>query len=383
MKLLIINSVLGYGSTGKIVVDIAREYEKKGYEVKIAYGRMGNDSEDAKRYGVRIESDLGVRLHGLYTRLTDKHALGSVWATKKFLKWADQFDPDELWLHNLHGYYINYELLFNWIKTRPQMKVRWTLHDCWAFTGHCSHFTYVKCNRWMMDSFSAGNSACEGCHDCPQIDQYPKALADYSKNNFLRKKAAFTGVQDMTIITPSHWLGELVKKSFLGEYNVEVVHNTINRSVFCPIANTFKKDHNIQGKTMILGVANVWEKRKGIDDYLELSQKLDESCVVVLVGLSQKQISDINQKYANIIALPKTNSAKELAKIYTAADVFVNLTYEDNYPTVNLEAEACGTPVITYDTGGCKETIRRSDSKVIPYGVDNVAEYIHEFRTES
>jgi glycosyltransferase involved in cell wall biosynthesis len=134
---------------------------------------------------------------------------------------------------------------------------------------------------------------------------------------------------------------------------------------------------------MILGVANVWEKRKGIDDYLELSQKLDESCVVVLVGLSQKQISDINQKYANIIALPKTNSAKELAKIYTAADVFVNLTYEDNYPTVNLEAEACGTPVITYDTGGCKETIRRSDSKVIPYGVDNVAEYIHEFRTES
>ena len=227
MKLLLINSVLGFGSTGRIVLDTAKEYEQNGYEVKIAYGQSRKTSRelepDISKYGVRIGNDVDVYYHVLYTRLTDKHGLASTHATKQFLKWADEYNPDVLWLHNIHDYYINYELLFDWIKSRPQMQVKWTLHDCWAFTGHCSHFIYVKCDKWLT-----------GCHNCPQLDQYPKAISDNSLDNYSRKKRAFTGVNNLTLITPSNWLKEMVQKSYLSEYPVEVRYNTINTYIFKP-----------------------------------------------------------------------------------------------------------------------------------------------------
>ncbi|MBO4678782.1 MAG: glycosyltransferase, partial [Lachnospiraceae bacterium] len=187
MRVLFINSVLGYGSTGRIVCDLAKEYKENGNEVKIAYGRMDSKSSLADEYGVRIGGKADVLFHALYTRITDKHGLASKRATRAFLKWAEAYNPDILWLHNVHGYYINYEMLFKWIKSRPQMQVKWTLHDCWAFTGHCSHFTYVKCDKWI-----------DGCSKCPQLNQYPKSFTDNSKDNYLREKAAFTGVKNMT-----------------------------------------------------------------------------------------------------------------------------------------------------------------------------------------
>ena len=343
MKLLLLNSFLGFGSTGHIVLDIAKEYEQKGYEVKVAYGRVADklpDESMKSKYGVRIGNDMGVYFHVIYTRLTDKHGLTSNSATKQFLEWAEAYDPDILWIHNIHGYFINYELLFQWIKSRPNMQVKWTLHDCWTCTGHCAHFTYAKCDRWLT-----------GCHDCPQLSVYPQSSHDNSLGNYLRKKAAFTGVKDLTIITPSNWLKGIVKKSFLAEYPVEVVYNTINKNIFKPTESTFKQDHGFQNKMMILGVSSVWHERKGLNDLIELSRRLDhKNYQIVIVGLSEKQVKELKASNGNIFAIAHTSNVQELVEIYSAADVFVNPTYEDTFPTVNMEAEACGTPVITYNT---------------------------------
>ena len=219
MNILWINAVCGTGSTGKICVAQAQQMEQQGHIVRIAYGRDGFVPEQYQKYGVRIGSDLGVRSHGVFTRLTDRHGFASRAATRAFLKWADTFDPQLLWLHNLHGYYINIEMLFHWIKSRPNMQVKWTLHDCWSFTGHCSHFDFIGCQKWKT-----------GCCDCPQKGEYPASvLLDASRNNYGKKKELFTGVPNMTIITPSKWLAGLVKDSFLGGYSVEVEYNTVYR----------------------------------------------------------------------------------------------------------------------------------------------------------
>lgn len=356
MRVLFINAVCGTGSTGKICGALAQEYEQQGHIAKIAYGRDGFVPEQYQKYAVRIGNDLDVRLHGVFTRFTDRHGFGSRVATKRFLDWAEAYDPDMLWLHNIHGYYINIELLFGWIKSRPRMQVKWTLHDCWTFTGHCSHFSFVGCDKWRT-----------GCHTCPQKGEYPATvLLDNSKWNYGRKKALFTGIPNMTIITPSQWLADLVKESFLKEYPVEVRYNTINTEVFKPTPSDFREKHGLQDKKLILGVASTWTRRKGIDDFVKLAGMLDDSCRIVLVGLTAEQAKQMPE---NIISIPRTNSPQELAEIYTAADVLFNPTYEDTYPTVNLEAQACGTRVITYDAGGSRETLYADDSIIVEKGV--------------
>lgn len=346
-KLLEINSVCGIGSTGRIAFDIAKEYEQAGYEVRIAYGR-NTIPKECKKYAVQIGNIWSVRFHGILSRLFDAHGLGSRNATKRFLRWATEFDPDVLWLHNIHGYYINIELLFEWIKSRPDMKVKWTLHDCWAFTGHCAHFDFVGCEKWK-----------NCCEKCQFKKAYPTSmLFDNSRMNYLKKKQIFCGVENMEIITPSIWLANLVKDSFLSEYEVSVIHNSIDLSVFKETPSNFREKYHLNNYYIILGVASSWGPRKGLDDFIKLSKMISEDYKIVLVGLTKKQIKKIP---SNIIAIEKTNNARELAQIYTAADVFLNLTYEDNYPTVNLEAQACGTPCITYRTGGSVESVPKEN----------------------
>lgn len=355
MRVLLINSVCGIGSTGKICGAIAEEYAAQGHEVTIAYGRDGNVPERYLPYAHRIGSDLDVKVSALRTRILDDHGFANEAATRKFLKWAEEYNPDLLWLHNIHGYYIHAGLLFDWIKSRPRMQVKWTLHDCWTFTGHCAHFAYAKCEKWKT-----------GCNNCPEKGSYPaSALLDNSRNNYLRKKNAFTGVNNMTIITPSRWLADLVKQSFLGAYPVEVRYNTINTEIFRPTSGDFRARYGLEGKRIILGVASVWTERKGLEDFKKLSELVDSDTRIVLVGLTENQIAGLP---ANILGITRTGNAGELAEIYTAADVFFNPTYEDTYPTVNLEAESCGTRVITYHTGGCAETITRPDSCLVAPG---------------
>ena len=333
MRVLIVNTVCGTGSVGRICVKQAREFRRQGHTAKIAYARgRGGDN--------RIDTSGEVRAHGLLTRSADLHGFGSRRATEKFLAWAEAYDPDLLLLHNIHGYYLHIGLLFRWIKSRPQMRVRWTLHDCWAFTGHCCYFDYVNCSRWKT-----------GCHHCPQKREYPASYGlDRSRENYRDKRALFTGVRDMTLITPSHWLAGLVKESFLKDYPVEVIHNTVDTSVFRPTPGNFREKYGLEDKKLVLGVAANWEKRKGLQDLLALAERLGEPYQVVLVGLKGK-VPPL------VLAIPRTDSPRELAEIYTTADVFVNPTYEDNYPTVNLEAAACGAPVITYRTGGSVESV--------------------------
>ena len=354
MKVLIINVCCGTGSTGRICTDIADMLIKQGHECKIAYGRE-QVPKQYKDIAVRIGDEVGIKLNALKCRLFDNEGFNAKVQTKKFLKWANNYNPDMLWLHNLHGYYINVEMLFAWIKSRPQMKVKWTLHDCWAFTGHCSYFTMIKCEQWKTH-----------CSHCPKKTCYPSSiLKDNSKNNFNRKKAAFTSVKNMTIVTPSQWLADLVKQSFLDDYKVEVINNKIDLNVFKPTPSDFKERYGLQNKKIILGVASVWDKRKGFDDFIKLAELIDDNYRIVLVGVNKKQLKMLPQ---NVIGIKRTNNVKELAEIYTVADIFFNPTYEDNYPTVNLEAQACGTKVVTYDTGGARETVNMENATIIPTG---------------
>ena len=362
MKILMINVVCGIRSTGRICTDLATALEAEGHEVKIAYGRE-RVPEQFQKYAVRIGGDFDVWLHGIKSRLLDAHGLGSTGATKRFLEWAEQYNPDLLWLHNLHGYYINYKLLFEWIKKRPGMEVRWTLHDCWAFTGHCSYFTMAKCEQWKTH-----------CAHCPQKKRYPASYGlDRCKRNYDQKGASFTGVKRMTLITPSNWLAELVRQSFLKEYPVEVHYNTIDRTVFKPTPSDFRKRYGLQDKIMVLGVASVWDERKGLDDFVKLAGMLDDRYAIVLVGLSDKQI---RQMPKNILGLGKTNSAVELAQIYTAADILVNPSREETFGMTILEASACGTKAIVYKSTACEEVAMEHGGYAVDFGVSNIRNLI-------
>lgn len=332
-----------------------------------AYGREAFVSESCEKWAVRIGGGLSSKLHGLLTRMFDLHGSGmcSYFATRRFLHWAEKWKPDLLWLHNLHGYYINYELLFRWIKKHPEMEVKWTLHDCWGFTGHCAYFDYANCEGWKT-----------GCLHCPAKKDYPSSIGlSASRSNWERKKRAFCGVKNMRLITPSKWLADLTRESFLKEYPVEVVHNTVDMTVFKSTPSNFLERMGLNGKTIILGVASVWDRRKGFADFFALHKLLNSikgrSYCIILVGLTERQITALPR---GMIGIARTNSAAELAEIYSAANWFFNPTHEDNYPTVNLEARACGCKIVTYDTGGASETVEGYNKAWVLKGDDKSPE---------
>lgn len=367
MKVLMINVVCGIRSTGRICTDLATELEKQGHEVKIAYGRE-QVPQQFRKYAVRIGSDFDVKLHGLKARVLDAAGFGSKRATEKFIKWVREYDPDVIHLHNIHGYYINIEVLFKYLKTCGK-KIIWTLHDCWAFTGHSAYCDAIDCRKWK-----------DGCRKCPQLKEYPKAMIDLSCINWKKKRALFTRISNMIIVTPSYWLEGYVKQSFLKEYPVKVIHNGIDTSQFYPMVNDFRKLYNLEDKYILLGVATSWDDMKGYSDFIKLSEMLDERYKIVMVGLTDKQLGELPSK---ILGIKRTSSVKELAYIYNSADLFLNLTYCENYPTVNIEAMACGTPVLTYQTGGSPEIVKKYGGIVIKKGdLKSVCSAIKEHRDE-
>lgn len=352
MKVIQINTVCGIGSTGRIATDIHVGLQAKGITSHIMYGRGEAIACDS---AIKISSNLDFYSHALQTRLLDNHGFCSTKATQQAIKILGQLRPDIVHLHNIHGYYLNVELLFTYLKQHPEIKVIWTLHDCWPFTGHCAHFDYAQCDKWKIQ-----------CFRCPQKNTYPASQGlDNSKNNYQRKNSAFTGVKDLTIVTPSQWLADLVKQSYLKDYPVQVVNNGINLSVFQPRQSEFRVKHNLVDKFLIMGAASVWSPRKGFNDFIALANMLPDNYCLVMVGLSQDKIKTLP---SNIIGIHHTDNPTELAEIYSAADVFFNPTYEDNYPTVNLEAIACGTPVITYNTGGSPESVSSEHGFVVDKG---------------
>lgn len=338
-KILFINSVCN-GSTGTICKNLYKAAQEEGYECCIAYGR----GESPKGFNtIKIGNKLNIYLHVLKARLFDASGFGSRKATKDFIKKIEEFKPDVIHLHNIHGYYINIEILFNYLKMHPEIKKIWTLHDCWAFTGHCAYYTYVKCNKWKK--------CCKG--KCPNKQEYPQTFFEKIESNFRRKKEIFNNVENMVLVTPSIWLKKEIKESCLKKYQIIVINNGIDTNVFKPTPSNIKEKYDIQDKKIILGVASVWDKRKGLDVFIELSKKLDRDYQIVLIGLRNEQIKSLPK---NIIGINRTDNILELVRWYSVADVYFNPTLEDNYPTTNLEAIACETPVVTFNTGGSPES---------------------------
>lgn len=349
MKVAQINSVCGIRSTGRICTDLAEVLKDQGYECKIAYGRE-NVPQKYQQYSIRMGNAFSIKIDALKTRLFDNAGFNSNRTTKKLIEWLIEYNPDIIHLHNLHGYYINLKILFEYLKICGK-KIVWTLHDCWSFTGHCSNFTFAKCEQWRTH-----------CLSCSQTKEYPKSLfRNNAKNNYQNKKELFTAIPNMTIVTPSHWLASLVRESFLKDYPIQIIPNGIDLSVFKPTDSDLREKFDLQNKKIILGVASAWGKRKGFDDFIRLAQLLKEEYQVVMVGVTAKQKKKLP---SNIIAIERTNSVVELAQWYTLADVFFNPTYEDNFPTTNIEAIACGTPIITYPTGGSPEPVIETNGLV-------------------
>lgn len=352
LKILQINTVCGSGSVGRIAVDIYHTLEKNGDKGMIAYGRRkAPEGIRAFRFGSPL--DMGV--HVLSTFFRGEHGFASGRQTKRLIGRIRRWNPDVIHLQNIHGFVLQVEILFAYLKEAGKPVV-WTLHDCWPYTGHCAFYDYTACEGWKT-----------GCRECREYKRtYPYALfRNHTIQNYERKRAAFTGVADLTVVVPSRWLAGEVRQSFLKEYPVQVIPNGIDRKCFRPVKSLLRQRLGLDGRFVILGVANVWERRKGLEYFVKLSEKLSEEYKVVLIGLSKKQIKSLPE---NIIGLERTSGPEELAEYYSMADVFVNATLEDNFPTTNLEALACGTPVITFNTGGSPESVDESCGRVVPKG---------------
>lgn len=354
MKIAQIN-MIPYGSTGKIMFQISETARKEGNEVRTfstvpfdkKQKRLMNLPDDHFIFGSFEEN----RSHYYLGSLLGRNGCFSNQGTRQLITMLEEFQPDVIHLHNLHKFCINLPILFRYIK-RSNASVVWTLHDCWAFTGQCPHFTMVKCDKWKT-----------GCYHCPQTGVYPKSRIDNSKRMYTLKKQWFTGIENMTIVTPSQWLADLVKQSFLKEYPVKVINNGINLHIFQPTASDFRERNGIaKDKNLLLGVSFGWGERKGLDVFIELAKRLDSSYQIVLVGTDDRVDTQLP---SNIISIHKTQNQKEMAEIYTAADLFVNPTREENYPTVNMEAIACGTSVLTFRTGGSPEILDKACGSVV------------------
>lgn len=332
------------GSTGKIMMGIAEVARAQGHEVMCASPITTTNRDAGEDCGYyRIGTFNSRRLNVALARITGFNGCFAWFETYKLLKKIDEFKPDIIHLHNLHDSYINLPMLFSYIK-KHNVPTVWTLHDCWAFTGQCPCFTIVKCDKWKV-----------GCHNCPQYKEYPASLYDNTKKMWQLKKKWFTGVKNMTIVTPSEWLAGLAKESYLKEYPIQVINNGIDLDVFKPTHSNFREQYGIPGdKYIVLGVSFAWGYRKGLDCFVEMAEKIGERYQIVLVGTDDEIDKNLPQ---NIISIHRTQNQKELAEIYSAADVFAMPTREENYPTVNMEAIACGTPVVTFDTGGSPEML--------------------------
>lgn len=351
MRVLFVNLVYGVGSTGKIIADIADLLRKGGSDVRILYG-AGADSSDAGAR--RTAGSLEYYAHNVLSRLTDHAGLYSRAATRRMIREIKTFQPDLIHLHTLHGFYVNYEMLFRFLKGSG-IPVVWTLHDCWPFTGHRTHFSQIKCTQWQTE-----------CQDCRLLRRY---LHCYGKGdvrrNFRRKKDAFTGVKNPVITTPSQWLASQVALSFLRDYPRMVIPNGIDRTVFRPQASDLWKSYRLEDKKIVLGVASTWSAQKGLPGLLALTDRLGADYQVVLIGLTAQQLPHVPP---NVLGLPRTANQTELAQWYTVADVFVNPTYEDTFPTVDMEAQSCGAPAAVYETDGCPETLVTGNSVLTAQG---------------
>lgn len=330
------------GSTGTIAEEIGKIAIANGWESYIAHGRFSRPSASKI---IKIGNRFGIFFHGIQTRLFDRHGLESKNATKKLIKQIIVINPDIIHLHHLHGYYINIEILFEFLSS-ANIPVIWTFHDCWSITGHCTHFDFVGCDKWRTE-----------CNHCPQLNEYPSSiLKDRSKDNFYLKKTLFNSVNNLTVVSVSNWLNGIVGQSFMGKLSRRVIYNGVNLNIFNPkyLNSNIRKKYNIGDKFLILGLATTWTNRKGLQDFIELSKQIGKDEIIVLIGLNISQIKSLPN---TIIGLQRTENQYELRDLYVASDVFMNLSPEETFGLTTAEALACGTPAIVYNATASPELV--------------------------
>lgn len=349
--LLQINAALNRGSTGRIAEQIGLLAIEQGWNVYIAHGARYTNRSGLN--AIQVVTKVEEKQHAIKSMLFDSHGLGSKKATKKLVERIKEIKPDIIHLHNIHGYYLNYKVLFEYLAT-IDTPVVWTLHDCWTMTGHCAHFDAAGCNKWKT-----------GCHKCPLKREYPKSLfIDRSNRNYNLKKRLFGSLKNAIIVPVSNWLGNIVSESYLKNHKIQVINNGVDINIFKPQKTTeFRNKLNIGNKIVLLGVATAWHNEKGLREFIRLSE--NPRYQVIMVGVPAEIEKDLSKE---IIAIGRTNNQQELAEYYSVADILVNPTYNDSFPTVNLEALACGTPVITYRTGGSSESITEQTGIVVEKG---------------
>lgn len=367
-RLLLINVSLNKGSTGHIAEQIGLLANKNGYDVFYAHGTryVGTSAHQSFQIGNKLTEYIHA---GIYNMIFGLDGFGSVIATKKLINWIDSIQPDIIHLHNIHGYSVNFRILFEYLNRKKNPAV-WTLHDCWSFTGGCTFLNRSKCEQWKKK-----------CIVCPF-----RSIIDNSCKVFELKKSLFSKCKNLTLVPVSNWLDNLVKESFLSNIPSCVIHNGTDLDVFHPMEiNSFIIDkYQLKNKNIILGVASPWSARKGLNDFIQLAKMVSENYRIVLIGLNNRQISKLP---SNIIGIEHTESTSELAQWYSLADVFVNPTYSDNFPTTNIEALACGTPIITYRTGGSPEaidsntgiTVNQGDVKNLHDAISKICSNKHNF----
>ena len=368
-KLLQINPVIRTNtSTGRIMQEIGELAMNNGWDSYIAYSGGRDGIRPCKSRLMPVGTKLSVALHGLWTRLTDRHGLASNLATRRFISQVKALNPDIIHIHNIHGYFLNYKLLFDYLKDAG-IPVIWTVHDCWLYTGHCYYYSSIQCDKWKS-----------GCGKCPQRHMFPTSwFVDNSARNFKDKAAAFNSIKDnFTIVPVSEWIRGEMSHSFLKDCRFQVIHNGIDLNVFDvqPDDKAVREKYGLGDKHIILGLASIWSKEKGWDDFMEMSKMLNEDEVIVMVGVTEEQQKRLPE---NVVGIRRTENVRQLAELYSAAVAFVNPTWQDNYPTVNLESIACGTPVVTYRTGGSVEAVTEKTGYVVEQGdVKGLLEAVRE-----
>lgn len=361
ISVLQINSV-NFGSTGNIMIQLNEKLIANGIISTVAYADSRSNRKKSIDNSLVIGSILERNLHLQMSFFTGYNGCYSKKGTKKFIEEIERINPDVIHLHNLHNCYINLEMLFKYIKENNKPTI-WTLHDCWAFTGHCPYYSMAACNKWKT-----------GCYECPIYKEYPESRVDRSKEMYNLKKEWFTEINNLTIVTPSVWLANEVNQSFLSKYPIKVIHNGIDLDVFKPKSSNFRYEHNMEGKVILLGVAFPWSKRKGLDLFINLSKLLPDNYKIVLVGLSSEQIDKLPE---NILGLPKTNGQSQLAEVYSSADYFINPSQEETMGLVTIEALACGTPAIVSNLTAVPEMIDSSCGMVVKsYDADSFCKSI-------
>ena len=360
--ILQINVDANNGSNGSIARDIGTLVLNRGWNSYIAYGRRHIPCDSNL---IRVGNKWDVRWHGLESRILDNHGLSSRLVTKSFLKKIDEIHPDIIHLHNIHGYYINYRILFEYISSR-NIPIVWTLHDLWPMTGHCSISN--DCDKFTF-----------GCHNCPAKTGYPKSLLfDFSKRNFEIKKKTFTLPARMVITTVSKWLKEETSKSFLNKYPVRVIYDGIDTDCFRPTQSNLRDKLNLNGKYIILAAAANWTVSKGWNDYITLASYLPKDFVIILVGVSKDKYRDLPD---NIIPISRIENKSELAKYYSMADILLNLSYAETFGMTTAEALACGTPGISYNRTACPEVLSQDTGIIVDAGnIGQVAEAIETIK---